>query len=121
MRARSPFLLSLLAVLVLACHSKQEELPKLFPVPDTKLVDETGKTVSLRAMKFHVTVYDLIFSSCTGTCPIMTTNMRALTPRVAKDAAVLFVTMTVDPVRDTPAVLANYAKRVLNDHRWIFL
>lgn len=120
MRARSSFLLSLLALLVLACQPKQE-LPKLFPVPDTSLVDETGKAVSLGAMKGHVTVYDFIFTSCTGTCPIMTNNMRALTPKVAKDAPVRFVSISVDPERDTPAVLAGYAKRVRNDPRWTFL
>src|SRR5688572_1803280 len=107
MRARSPFLLSLLAALVLACQSKPE-LPKLFAVPDTKLVDETGKAVNLGEMKGKVTVYDFIFTSCTGTCPIMTNNMRALTPKVAKDAPVRFVSISVDPERDTPAVLAAY-------------
>ena len=36
----------------------------------------------------------------------MTNNMRALTPKVDKDAPVRFVSISVDPARDTPAVLA---------------
>ncbi len=119
MRARSLSLL-LLAVLALACKPKLE-LPRLFPVPDTKLVDETGRNVSLGAMKGNVTVYNFIFTSCTGTCPIMTNNMRALTGKIEQDAPVRFVSISVDPARDTPAVLSAYAKRVRNDARWTFL
>jgi len=109
-----------LLLLVLSC-SRHSELPKLFPVPDTQLVDETGKAVSLGAMKGSVTVYDFIFTTCRGTCPIMTSNMRALTKEIDKNAPVRFVSISVDPSRDTPEVLAVYAKRVRNDPRWTFL
>lgn len=90
-------------------------------MPDARLVDETGKGVSLASMKGSVTVYDFIFTSCTGTCPIMTNNMRAVTAKVAAGAPVRFVSITVDPARDTPQVLAAYAKRVRSDPRWTFL
>lgn len=117
MRARN---LAVFLFLFVACQP-QPELPHLFPVPDAKLVDEGGRAVSLAAMKGHVTVYDFIFTNCSGTCPIMTNNMRALTKKVDKDAPVRFVSISIDPTRDTPAVLAAYAKRVRNDDRWTFL
>ena len=112
--------LLLLLLLALACRPAPD-LPKLFPVPDTQLVDETGKPVNLASMKGSVTVYDFIFTSCTGTCPIMTNNMRAVTEKVDDDAPVRFVSISVDPARDTPQVLAAYAKRVRTDPRWTFL
>jgi protein SCO1 len=34
---------------------------------------------------------------------------------------VRFVSISVDPARDTPEVLSAYAKRVRNDARWTFL
>src|SRR5688572_14337140 len=114
------FALLVFVVVALACTAKPD-LPKLYPVPNAQLVDETGKAVNLASMKGSVTVYDFIFTSCSGTCPIMTNNMRALTAKVEKDAPVRFVSITVDPTRDTPAVLAEYAKRVRNDPRWTFL
>jgi len=117
MRARS---ILALALLLAACQPKPD-LPQLFPVPNASLVDETGRRVQLDAMKGSVTVYNFIFTHCTGTCPIMTANMRGLTPLVDQDAPVRFVSITVDPTRDTPAVLAEYAKRVRNDPRWTFL
>jgi protein SCO1/2 len=118
MSRSSPFLLAF--ALLLGCHSGPD-LPKLFPVPNASLVDETGRPVTLDSMKGSVTVYDFIFTTCSGTCPMMTANMRALTKRVDKDAPVKFVSISVDPTRDTPEVLAEYAKRVRNDDRWIFL
>ena len=111
---------ALLLLFALAC-SPRPELPRLFPVPNASLIDERGQRVQLDALKGGVTVYNFIFTHCTGTCPIMTNNMRALTPLVDKDAPVRFVSISVDPARDTPAVLAEYAKRARNDPRWTFL
>lgn len=112
-------ILALIAAIA-ACQPTPE-MPRLYPVPNAQLVDETGRTVQLDAMKGHVTVYNFIFTTCTGICPIMTNNMRALTPKIDRDAPVRFVSITVDPTRDTPAVLAAYAQRHRNDPRWTFL
>lgn len=117
---RRSLLLLLALCSPIACQPKLD-LPALFPVPDAKLVDETGAPLNLGSLKGNVVVYDFIFTSCTGTCPIMTNNMRALTEKIAKDAPVRFVSISVDPARDTPAVLSAYAKRVRNDDRWTFL
>lgn len=112
---------SLLLVLALAACAPRPDLPKLFPVPNTALVDERGQRVQLDSLKGSVAVYNFIFTHCTGTCPIMTNNMRALTPLVDDDAPVRFVSISVDPARDTPQVLAQYAARTRNDPRWTFL
>jgi protein SCO1 len=110
----------LLLVSVAACQEKRE-LPALFPVPNASLIDENGKAVKLDSMKGSVTVYDFIFTSCSGICPIMSKNMADLTQKVPKDAPVKFVSISVDPARDTPETLREYAKRYRKDDRWIFL
>jgi len=111
----------LLAALLAAACTHESDLPKLFPVPNAALVDETGKTVRLDANRGYVTVYDFIFTHCAGTCPMMTATMRKLTAKVNKDAKVRFVSISVDPDRDTPAILRDYATRFRNDPRWTFL
>ena len=108
-------------LVLLACGSNEPPLPELFPVPNASLIDENGRPVQLGAMKGHVTVYDFIFTSCAGICPIMSNSMRRLTERVPQGAPVRFVSITVDPTRDTPEVLRKYAQRYRNDDRWIFL
>lgn len=111
----------LLLFCTLAGCRSQPELPILFPVPNAALIDENGKAVALDSMKGHVTVYDFIFTNCSGICPIMSKSMQALTKKVPKDAPVRFVSISVDPARDTPEVLRTYAKRFRNDDRWVFL
>ena len=107
-------------LLLAACHH-QSDLPKLFPLPDANLVNESGKPVALASLKGNVVVYDFIFTNCAGTCPMMTAAMRRVTTKVDKNAPVRFVSISVDPKRDTPPVLAAYAQKVRNDPRWTFL
>jgi cytochrome oxidase Cu insertion factor (SCO1/SenC/PrrC family) len=111
----------LLFALVLFGCTHQSDLPKLFPVPNASLIDENAKPVRLDANRGYVTVYDFIFTNCAGTCPMMTATMRRLTTKVDKNAKVRFVSISVDPERDTPAALRAYASRVRNDPRWTFL
>ena len=118
---RWALLLTANCLLLTLFSCQKPELPKLFPVPAATLMNEEGESVNLDAMKGNVVVYDFIFTNCSGTCPIMTNNMRALTPLVDDAAPVRFVSISVDPTRDTPAVLQQYAARVRNDPRWTFL
>jgi protein SCO1/2 len=111
----------LLLTLTLTACSHESDLPRLFPVPDAALTAETGKPVRLGEMKGYVTVYDFIFTNCGASCPVMTAQMRRLTQKVDRDARVRFVSISVDPERDTPAVLRDYATRYRNDPRWTFL
>lgn len=114
------YLIVAMTLLAVSC-SHQSDLPKLFRVPNATLVSESNKPVQLEIMKGHVTVYDFIFTNCAGTCPMMTSTMRRITSKVDKEAPVRFVSISVDPQRDTPAVLHFYASKVRNDPRWIFL
>ena len=114
------YLLIAMVLLVAGC-GHQSKLPRLFPVPNAKLVADSGKPVELDAMKGKVTVYDFIFTNCAGTCPMMTSTLRRVTTKIDKGAPVQFVSISVDPRRDTPAALQRYAARVRNDARWLFL
>jgi protein SCO1/2 len=113
-------ILLLTAIAVAGC-ARKIDLPQLYPVPDASLVAESGKPVRLSQMKGNVTVYDFIYTSCGTTCPIMTEQMRQLTQKIDKDDPVRFVSITVDPVNDTPARLTAYAAKFRNDPRWTFL
>jgi protein SCO1/2 len=111
----------LLSVLLAsACHH-ESDLPKLFPIPEAQLVSEAGKPVRMSELKGNVVVYDFIFTHCAGTCPMMTATMQKLTKRIAKQSPVRFVSISVDPIRDTPEVLRGYAMYARNDPRWMFL
>ncbi len=114
---------SLIAALLFlaSCSRPASDLPRLFPVPATTLTAETGKQLNLRELNGNVVVYDFIFTNCGASCPLMTAQMRKLTQKIDHDAPVRFVSISVDPARDTPQVLRDYAMRYRNDPRWTFL
>ena len=63
---------------------------------------------------------DFIYTTCTGPCPMMSSQMRRL--QTQTDPEVKLVSFTVDPAHDSPAVLAEYAKKFKYDpSRWCFL
>ncbi len=106
----------------IAC-SRQEPLPSYSEVPDFSLTSERGETVTLDDLAGHIWVADFIFTNCRGPCPLMTSHMAKLQHALdAEGLPVKLVSVTVDPERDTPAVLKDYAERFGADlSRWSFL
>ncbi|HVV49461.1 MAG TPA: SCO family protein [Polyangia bacterium] len=90
-------------------------------VADFAATDQDGRAVSRADLAGHRWVADFIFTSCAGICPTLTARLAALRRRVA-DPAARFVSFSIDPDRDTPAVLQAYAARWgPRDPRWRLL
>lgn len=76
---------------------------------DFKLTDHTGKPRTLVDFKGKVVVLFFGYTHCPDVCPATMGELAAAMKKLGKDAErvqVLFV--TVDPERDTPALLAQY-------------
>jgi cytochrome oxidase Cu insertion factor (SCO1/SenC/PrrC family) len=110
----------ILALLLSACSTVS--LPSYGVIPEFTLVDQSGREFhSDERLKGKVWVANFIFTNCAGPCPRMSSQMRNLRDS-AKDLDVRLVSFTIDPARDTPAVLASYGKRYGADpDRWSFL
>jgi cytochrome oxidase Cu insertion factor (SCO1/SenC/PrrC family) len=90
-------------------------------VPDFALVSQTGDSVRLRDLHGQVWVADFFFTHCASTCPMMSARFESLAQQVGSDR-VRLVSFSVDPERDTPERLAEYAQRFdVEPGRWIFL
>lgn len=108
-------------MIVLAACSQPEPLPEYGQTPEFELTERSGRTVSSTELAGKVWVADFIFTTCAGPCPLMSTHMAAL-QRATADLDVPLVSFTVDPEKDTPEVLTEYAKRYKADpERWLFL
>jgi cytochrome oxidase Cu insertion factor (SCO1/SenC/PrrC family) len=111
--------LSALAIAVVGCK-REPELNRFYPLPDFSLTDQTDATVTLADLKGRVWVADFIFTNCAGGCPMMTGKMRELQQHLP--AEIRMVSITVDPDRDTPKALADYAaQNGATRDRWLFL
>jgi protein SCO1/2 len=101
-------------------------LPELGSVPEFALTASDGRTFSSAELHGKVWVADFVFSTCNGPCPRMSALMRRVQDRILRQAGLLdkvrLISVSIDPTHDTPAVLAEYARRFRADARvWLFL
>lgn len=90
-------------------------------VSEFSLTDQTGAAFSSKTLDKHVWIADFIYTTCPGPCPRMSSQMLQAQKALRSDA-VRFVSFTVDPEHDTPAVLSAYAKHFEADPaKWFFL
>ena len=100
------------------------DLPKIGPAPVFSLTTQEGARLSLKDLRGKVVAVTFIYASCADTCPLLTAKLAGLQARLGTDvgAKVFFVSITVDPERDTPAVLKRYAEAYrANPRGWSFL
>lgn len=104
------------------CEPRASRLPVLGQVPDFELTDSTGRPFFGSSLRGKVWVEDFLFTTCLGPCPRMTSRLHQIQEDTRRIPGVEIVSMTVDPARDTPAVLADYSKEHAADtSRWHFL
>ena len=92
--------------------------------PPFELTDQAGRTVSLQSLGDRVLLVDFIYTRCPGPCPVQTSNQVALQKRIpaSRRDGVHFVSISLDPVFDRPAVLERYAlERGADLSNWSFL
>jgi protein SCO1 len=100
-------------------------------VPAFSLTERHGSTVSAADLAGRVWVADFVFTRCPDICPVLSTRMASLQERLngerlngklaARDAPVRLVSISVDPVHDTPEALAAYADHYHAGPEWLFL
>jgi len=126
---------ALLAVGVAAAWSRwgirREPPPVLGQVPPFALVNRDGRAVTEADLAGAPWIADFVFTRCAASCPLMTERMAKLAKeldlgesgRVGPNGRprLRFVSFTVDPDHDTPAVLAAYAARYQAPPSWLFL
>jgi len=96
------------------------------PVPDFTLTDQTGRRISLSQFKGKVVAAAFVYTSCPlpNYCFRLSNNLGQLQKRFAGRLGrdLILLSITIDPDRDTPAVLAKYAATWKADSAsWHFL
>lgn len=110
------------AFLVLRDHSASQQLPILAQGRPFTLSDQRGVEFSSSRLLGKAWIASFFFTSCEGICPTINGSIARFAQKVRGDSQVQFVSVSVDPERDTPAVLAEYAARFKADPSyWHFL
>jgi protein SCO1/2 len=115
--------LALFAAVLMAGCSSRGSLPSYGVVPDFTLTDASGQVFDSRTqLDGKVWLASFIFTTCNGPCPRMSTEFRKIRQASSDLDDFRLVSFTIDPARDTPEVLAKYAKAFGADPaRWTFL
>jgi protein SCO1/2 len=91
-------------------------------VPDFTFIKQDGQPFGFKEMLGKVNVVDFIFTSCRDECPVMTSKMAELYNIFDNIDDVHFLSISVDPARDSLSILQKYAAdNGVIDERWTFL
>lgn len=93
--------------------------------PGFKLQDSEGNTVRLSDFGDKVVILHFIYANCPDVCPLHSQKIAAIQASIndgsMKDL-VQFISITTDPVNDTPDVLRDYSDRHgLDPSNWVIL
>jgi protein SCO1/2 len=87
-------------------------LPVIGPAPAFALTSQEGAPVALADLRGKVVTVTFIYTQCPDVCPMLTQKMvdvqEALGSEFGKKIA--FVSISLDPERDTPGVLKDYSQ-----------
>src|SRR5262245_7361382 len=79
--------------------AQEQQLPKIAPAPGFMLTSRDGAQISLADLRGKVVAVTFIFTSCTATCPVLTSMMSSVQDQLGPDFGnkVVFASITVDP------------------------
>lgn len=93
--------------------------------PEFALENAEGRPVSLADYRGKVVVLHFIYASCPDVCPLhadLIGRIQEMVNQTPMRDQVQFVTITTDPVNDTPEVLKAYGPaHGLDSTNWVFL
>ncbi len=94
-------------------------------LPNTALTDQHGKSVRFTsdAVGDRLVLINFIYTTCTTVCPIQSALFADLQQRLGARAGseVSMISVTVDPLRDTPLRLKQFAAQYKAGPGWRFL
>jgi protein SCO1/2 len=91
-------------------------------IANFSFINQDGKTITNDDMKDKITVVEYFFATCKGMCPKMNENLAKVYKEFRGNKSVLFLSHTVDPIKDTVAALKAYSLRFDADPtQWMFL
>ena len=116
----------LVACVCMACQPQQPPMDVYETMPTFQLTDQRGGAFSSQALAGHVTLLDFVYTHCTDACPIMSATFQEAQRKLAEDnllgSKIVLVSLSVDPVHDTPPVMAEYGQQFnANPDSWKML
>lgn len=105
-----------------ACSGPAKVLPAYDKIPAFTMTDSEGRPFHQPQMGGKIWVVDFIYTFCPAECPRMSSQMRKLQEQIKGMEDVRLLSISVDPKRDVPPVLNQFAHRWgAPNNQWTFL
>lgn len=114
--------LAAFCLLSLGCTDPAAKLPHYDRVPSFAMTNSHGQPVNGNDLRGKVWVADFIYTNCPAECPMMSSKMRTVAEQLKGEPDVRLVSISVDPARDTPQALTDFARHYgAPTNQWMFL
>lgn len=126
MRGRTLIIFVLVASLHMSYGQKAVNTPLVqVQIPDVEVINQDGRAVKFDSdvIGDRLTVINTIFTTCTTICPVAGTNFgylaKKLGDRLGSD--MILVSISIDPMNDTPERLKNWKAKFYAGNGWTLL
>ena len=115
--------ITFLAVMILATDVTSKPSGRSVYQLDSSWVEDNGRTLRLGALEGDMQLLALIYTTCTGACPVTVKSLQMFSRNMPGDikGQVRFLLVTVDPETDTLPILREYRRDMKLDRRWKLL
>ena len=97
-------------------------VPVELKVPDIEIVDQEGQHLRFNSgvIKNRTAVISSFFTTCTSFCPLTQQNLGRLAKVLGKrmESDVVFISISIDPVNDTPARMKEWSENFHTGAGW---
>ncbi len=101
---------------------KEVESKRFHRIDDFSLTDQNGNTVRRRDLRDKVIVANFFFTTCSGTCPKLSNNLKKIQEALPSESEVVLLSFSVTPKLDQVEILKAYAQQYgVLDNRWHLL
>jgi protein SCO1 len=94
-------------------------------LPNLPVTTQTGESLRFYddVVKGKIVVISFIYTSCRDICPVVTARMAQVQDKLGDVVGreVFFISISIDPVNDTPSKLKEYADAFQAGQGWLFL
>lgn len=91
-------------------------LPRMQLAPAFNLVDQDDRALTSEDLRGQFVVYSFTYTNCPAPCYNINDTVKEIQARLGEvelnDIPVIFITLSIDPERDTPAALNAYAQSI---------
>ncbi|MFD1143234.1 SCO family protein [Larkinella insperata] len=92
-----------------------------YQIPPFQFVNQDSLPISDKTYDGKIYVTDFFFVTCPTICPKMKTQMKRVYDKFKGNSDVMFLSYTIDPRHDTPAVLKEFATNLgITGNQWQF-